>query len=194
MTDLASIGSLLVGATLGLAKLGQDIRTHFHMNFVRAYNEHGSSFQPIIDKYSGENGVFAKLKEYYEVDKEPWIKKANEGDKEALGKVRQYAKQYRAEIKTEAQNFRTDIAKQLEVEHNIPTSGIKGWTVGTLKRFNELGTTAKIQSSLGFFTIAASAIGAAIVLQHNAHRTDRVGSKVDDLREDFEKKEAGNSR
>ena len=207
LTDLAAAGSLLVGATLGLARLATDIRKHFHYNYVEAYRERGSIFSDVREKFIGKDGVF-------DTHAKDHIAQRNaletldgasidvQKQKRALGtahttETRQSARQYRTAIDKllyDYDGIHSPDPEGLKMNWASIKKNVQGWTVGTWQRFEKLGTTARIESTLGFAAIAATAIGAAIVLQHNAHRTDRVGSKVDDLREDFEKKEVGTSR
>ena len=159
--DWLSAGSFLSASFLGLLSIANNVRSSFYNNFILGYKETPTVFSDIVKHYTHpETGVFALTTQ-----------------KREAGLIT--PTEYRVTNRANAKEFRGKIASKLLADFKIPTDGIEGWTVGTFKRWREMGSTARIDSTVAFATIAATALGAVTVLRHSKDTIDRVEDKLD---------------
>jgi hypothetical protein len=155
--DWVSLSTFGSGAVLGAVTIAHNIRNAFWNGVVLGYKETRTAFSDITDKYTN---LFKNNTEDYLAGKY--------GEQEYLRLNRGTSKQYRGEV-----------FERLEKKFDIPSNGFKGWTVGTFKRFKELGVNARIHSGIGFASVGATVIGAVTLLRHNSHTVHRIEEKID---------------
>lgn len=166
--DWMSSLSFLGAAVLGAFAVANDIRSRFFKVFIDGYGgETETPFTPLLREYrgdpakGGEGGKFRPIVEAY--------KKGDLTPTEYSQRMRQTAKE-----------FRHAVDSRVEKEFGIPANGLKGWTVGTVKRWQHLGIIARRDATLGFATVAAVGVGAIGVLKHSKDTIDRIEDKLDE--------------
>lgn len=169
--SVMSLVSFYGAAVFGVGTILNNIRQKFHTNFVLGYGETRTPFTPIVEKYNGkqfmprthgDTGLFDKLSlraEAGELAPAEYLK-----ERDALRNA-----------------FRKEVDTKLMQEYAIPTaSKFKDWTVGTLKRWQLMGTTSRIDASLGFASVTAFSVAAISLLHHNRRMLERVEKDIDD--------------
>lgn len=159
--NLLSTASFAIAAGLGLLTIANNIRHTFWNNFIRGFGEIRTPFSDITDRYTGK---FQGIVDQFQAS-------------------RITAVDYRKNMRATADQYRDEVFRKLETDFNIPSKGIGGWTVGTVKRFHDLGFTSRVQSTIGMATIASTVIGAAIVIGRQHKTSTRIESKIDEQNE-----------
>jgi hypothetical protein len=154
---LSSIPFVL-GAGLSLVTMANNIRYTFWHNFVQGFGEIRTPFSDIKEKYAK---AFKSTVSEYEQGS---ISSAD----------------YSVAMRKNARDYRQEVFTRLEKDFNIPSNGLKGWTEGTIKRWKELGVTARIHNTVGIASITATTIGAAVMLAHHQHANNRIEEKLDE--------------
>jgi hypothetical protein len=159
MQNLDKGSTLAFGAAalMGAIGVANNVRNSFWQIFVLGNGKHKSPFSRITDEHQA---LFTKQTTDY-----------NRGAITASA--------YKANVRNVATNYRNTVADKLLREFDIPTHGVKGWTVGTWKRLNELSLTGRIQSVVGFASVAAITCGAINVLRNSRNTIDRIEDKID---------------
>ena len=152
-TTAAFVGAALIGA-IGVAN---NVRNSFWQIFVLGNGKHKSPFTAITDEHQG---LFENQSSDY-----------NRGAITAT--------EYKDNVRGVATKYRNAVADKLLNEFEIPTHGPTGWTVGTWKRLKELSLTGRIQSVVGFASVAAITFGAVNVLRNSRDTVDRIEDKID---------------
>jgi hypothetical protein len=169
--DIVSIISFVGAAVFGVHGVCNRIRERFFHAFVMGHGETRTPFSDIIEKYNGNgailpsgssstNGLFDGLSKDY-----------------TSGALKAGA--YCSERKAMTANFREEIAQRLEKDFQIPTKGIKGYTIGNWKRWEQLGVGARRETALGFATISAIGVGTIAIMRNSKNTLDRVEEKLD---------------
>lgn len=156
--DYISIGSLFSAGILGLITLANNVRYNFWNSFIKGFGEIKTPFEDITKTHTE---VFTNI-----------VAQRNSGEITPT--------HYSNAMRANAANYRNAVADRLLKDYNIPTHGLKGWTIGTWKRFKELGVTSRIHSGIGVASITSTAIGAILLLRHNRHTVDRIEHKIDE--------------
>lgn len=162
--DIVSTLSFIGASIFGLVGAANNVRHTFWNNFIEGFGRIDTPFASIRDKYRAK---FQQTPLDY-----------------SAGKIS--ADQYRLSMRQHAHDFRQEVNSKLLQEFHIPTNGIKGWTVGTVKRLRELGVNGKFHGVVGFASVTAVAIGAISLLHHNRNILDAVDDKISDLRDQLQ--------
>jgi hypothetical protein len=157
--DWLSIGAFSAASIFGFIGVANNVRNTFWHNFTQGFGEIDSPFSPIRNKYT------------------QMFKQTSADYKAGL----LTGKEYRETQKQIANCYRTEVNTKLLKEFDIPTKGIEGWTVGTFKRMRELGLNGRINTTVGFATVAAISIGAVNVLRNSKRTLDKVEDKLEDV-------------
>lgn len=171
--DVLSTFSFITAGLMGAYNICNSIRTRFYHSFVEGYNESRTPFTDIIEKYNGKSGMPDTASTLPDGKYDELAMKHRAGEIDGVVYIK--------ERKALTAEFRSEINKRLLEDFNIPSRGIKGWTTGTIKRWEQLGSHARRDASLGFATVAAVGIGAIGLLRHNKHILDNVDQKLDNL-------------
>ncbi|MES2984208.1 MAG: hypothetical protein V4735_03370 [Pseudomonadota bacterium] len=155
--DTASTISFVAASTLGAIGVANNVRNNFWHNFIQGFREINTPFAPLRDKFTAQ-----------------FQKTARDFSAGALG-----SREYRDTMRSISNNYRNEVADKLLKDFDIPTHGIAGWTIGTVKRVKELGINGRIQSVVGFATVGAITLGSVNVLRNSKNTIDRVEDKID---------------
>lgn len=169
--DVVSIASFIGAAAFGIHGVCNRIRERFFHAFVMGHGETRTPFSDIIEKYNGRGGI------------KPYSSGGTNGLFDGLSmdynKGTLKADPFCAERKALTAKFRDEIAERLEKDFHIPTKGIKGYTIGNWKRWEQLGIGARRETALGFATISTIGVGAIAIMRNSKNTLDRVEEKLD---------------
>lgn len=159
--DRSAMVGFHVVAGVGLVSTLNNVRSEFEKGFIHGWgNPEKAPFRAIHTEY--ERKFQSNLERYMDSKKAP-----------------DDAKFYQSERIRIARDKRTDTAKALLEEFNIPTEGFRGWTEGNWKRFWQLGNKTKVATG-------ATAIGLGVVtwvgyaiMRHTKYTLDEIDVKLD---------------
>ncbi len=154
--DFASVVAFSTASLLGALGVANNVRYTFWNNFIQGFNQINTPFAPIRDKFTR---LFQNT--------------ASERTAERISST-----EYRQTMRTIANDYRNEVADKLLKEFDIPTHGVKGWTVGTFKRMKEIGMNGRMHNVIGFASVGAIAIGSINVLRNSKNTIDRVEDKI----------------
>lgn len=155
--DWGSALAFFSAAVIGAIGVANNVRNTFWQTFVLGMGKRDTPFAGIRDTHEA---MFKQQTNDYNA------RKIN-------------AQEYKAGVSSVAGKYRTAVADKLLKEFDIPTKGFSGWTVGTWKRLQELSLTGRIQSVVGFASVAAITCGAISVLRNSRNTIDRIEDKID---------------
>lgn len=152
------VTSFVTGSALAAVGMANNIRYSFWNNFVHGFGEIETPFADIKTKYAEK---FKGTVSQYNADS-----------------ISQ--QEYRTTMRNHATDYRQEVFTRLEKDFNIPSNGWRGWTEGTLKRWQELGVNGRIHNTVGIASIAATTIGAVILMARQQHNTNRIENKMEE--------------
>lgn len=180
--DTLSIGAFLAAGTLGVATLCNNIRQKFYQSFVRP------TYSDLIAEYDGgrvpdpqNEGQLVEIPGKFKETRDRFAELRARKDAMPIAEFQTAAKAYRTEMATHAKSMRDDISKVILAEHNIPTHGVRGWTEGIVKRWQNVGKHGRMDAALGFAALGAMSMGAVLTVRHNKHSLDRIEQRFETL-------------
>ena len=171
--SVMSLVSFYGAAVFGAGTIINNIRQKFHHNFVMGYAETRTPFTPIVEKYNGISGMpdLAKPSTLGLFDR------ASLRQQKGITTPQEYLQE--RDVLRNA--FRKEVNTKLMEDYGIPTANtFKDWTVGTVKRWQMMGTISRIDASLGFASVTAFSVAAISLLHHNRRMLERVEKDIDD--------------